>query len=69
MPGIAEAKAGKKIKNAPVVTLDNGAKYQDVTLGEGAEPIKGDRVAIHYSLFCNGIEARYVQGFVRSHSF
>lgn len=52
----AVAKAQRIKGGGPVVTLDSGAQYQDMTIGDGAEPRDGDRVAIHYSLFYNGEE-------------
>jgi len=44
------------LKNAPTVTLDSGVQYQDMTIGSGASPKLGDRVAVHYSLYYNGLE-------------
>jgi len=46
----------KRCKNCAAVELDNGVRYQDVLLGDGNQLEVGDTVAIHYSLFCNGIE-------------
>lgn len=53
---IANAKGVKRIKNGPIVTLPSGVQYQEMSIGEGASPQLGDRVAVHYSLFCNGFE-------------
>lgn len=50
----ASAKPQRIKGGGPIVTLDDGAQYQDMTLGDGAEPNLGDRVAIHYSLFYKG---------------
>lgn len=45
----------RRIKGGgPIVTLDSGAQYQDMSIGDGAKPKKGDRVAVHYSLFYKG---------------
>ncbi|GAB5030521.1 peptidyl-prolyl cis-trans isomerase fkbp16 [Nannochloropsis oceanica] len=52
----AAAKGVKRLKNAPTVKLANGVEYQDMTLGSGATPHEGDRVAVHYSLYYNGLE-------------
>lgn len=52
----AAAKGVKRIKNAPSVKLPSGVEYQDMTLGSGATPHDGDRVAVHYSLYYNGLE-------------
>ncbi len=46
----------KRLKNAPVVKLPSGVEYQDMALGSGATPQQGDRVAVHYSLYYNGLE-------------
>jgi len=55
-PMPAAAKGVKRIKNAPSVKLPSGVEYQDMTLGSGATPHYGDRVAVHYSLYYNGLE-------------
>jgi len=55
-PMPAAAKGVKRIKNAPSVKLPSGVEYQDMTLGSGATPHDGDRVAVHYSLYYNGLE-------------
>ncbi|CAM9873880.1 unnamed protein product, partial [Phaeothamnion confervicola] len=47
----------RRTKNAPIVKLPSGASYQEMTVGKGASPKFGDRVAIHYSLYYNaGLE-------------
>lgn len=46
----------QRVKNAPVVTLDSGVQYQDMAIGSGPSPKLGDRVAVHYSLYYNGLE-------------
>jgi len=33
----------------PQVTTDSGLKYEDVTVGEGAEAKAGDNVSVHYT--------------------
>lgn len=55
-PAPAEAKGVKRVKNAPVVKLPTGVEYQDMAIGSGATPHEGDRVAVHYSLYYNGLE-------------
>lgn len=53
-PSPAEAKIERIKGGGPMVTLEDGAQYQEMTLGDGATPKDGDRVAVHYSLFYNG---------------
>jgi len=55
-PLSAAAKGVKRLKNAPVVKLPSGVEYQDMSIGSGATPQLGDRVAVHYSLYYNGLE-------------
>ncbi|CAN0381404.1 unnamed protein product, partial [Laminaria digitata] len=52
----AAAKIERIKGGGPLVTLEDGAVYQEMTLGDGASPLDGDRVAVHYSLFYNGLE-------------
>jgi len=52
----AEAKGSRRVKNAPIETLENGIKYQEMAIGDGPSPKKGDRCAIHYSIYYNGME-------------
>lgn len=44
-----------------MVTLEDGAQYQEMTIGDGPSPKDGDRVAVHYSLFYKG-EGGYEHG-------
>lgn len=37
-----------------MVTLEDGAQYQEMTIGDGPSPKDGDRVAVHYSLYYKG---------------
>lgn len=39
-----------------MVTLESGVQYQDMSIGSGPSPQLGDRVAVHYSLYYNGLE-------------
>lgn len=50
----ASAKPRRLKGGGPIVTLASGAQYQDMTIGDGATPEEGDRVAIHYSLYYKG---------------
>jgi hypothetical protein len=54
----AEALNKKRIlaKAGPEVTMDNGIKYRDITVGRGYSPRAGDTVAVHYSLFYKDLE-------------
>lgn len=36
------------------MTLEDGAQYQEMTIGDGPSPKDGDRIAVHYSLFYKG---------------
>jgi len=36
-------------KNMSTVTTDSGLKYEDVTVGEGAEAVAGKTVSVHYT--------------------
>ena len=53
---VNETHKPQRVKNAPVVTLDSGVQYQDMAIGSGPSPKLGDRVAVHYSLYYNGLE-------------
>lgn len=53
-PSPASAKGQRLKGGGPIITLEDGAQYQEMTIGDGATPHDGDRVAIHYSLFYNG---------------
>ena len=50
----AMAKPERIKGGGPLVTLESGAQYQEMTIGDGAAPKDGDRVAVHFSLFYNG---------------
>ncbi|XP_009623509.1 peptidyl-prolyl cis-trans isomerase FKBP16-4, chloroplastic [Nicotiana tabacum] len=39
---------GAKIPESEYTTLPNGLKYYDLKVGNGAEAVKGSRVAVHY---------------------
>ena len=39
---------GENMKPEVITTL-SGLKYQDLLIGEGASPIKGDKVSVHYT--------------------
>jgi hypothetical protein len=54
----AEALNKKRIlaKAGPEMTMDNGIRYRDITIGRGYTPRPGDTVAIHYSLFYKDLE-------------
>ncbi|CAM9779984.1 unnamed protein product [Chrysoparadoxa australica] len=54
-PSAAPAKA-LRVKNPELVTLPNGATYKDMAIGDGLSPTPGARVAIHLTLYCNGLE-------------
>lgn len=45
-----------RVKDGPRVTLPSGVSYVEMSIGDGDTPNKGDRVAVHYSLFCNGFQ-------------
>mmetsp|Transcript_14213 Transcript_14213/g.28087 ORF Transcript_14213/g.28087 Transcript_14213/m.28087 type:complete len:350 (+) Transcript_14213:70-1119(+) len=51
----AAKKTGGSSKN-PLVTMDNGLEYKEITYGKGNIPQPGDTVTVHYSLFYNGDE-------------
>uniref|UniRef100_A0A7S2V053 peptidylprolyl isomerase n=1 Tax=Fibrocapsa japonica TaxID=94617 RepID=A0A7S2V053_9STRA len=56
IPNPGEAKP-MRVKDAPRVDIgEKGAQFQDMTIGDGPEPKAGDRVVVHFSLFCKGIE-------------
>eukprot|EP00903_Cladosiphon_okamuranus_P021000 g19292.t1 len=55
-PAPAAAKPERIKGGGPVVTLEDGAQYQEMTIGDGPSPKDGDRVAVHYSLFYKGLE-------------
>ena len=57
-PTPAAAKIERIKGGGPLVTLEDGATYQEMTLGDGPSPMEGDRVAVHYSLFYNGGSVR-----------
>ncbi|CAL0321479.1 unnamed protein product [Lupinus luteus] len=46
---------GAKIPESDFKTLPNGLKYYDLTVGNGAEAVKGSRVAVHYVAKWRGI--------------
>ncbi|KAE9590038.1 hypothetical protein Lal_00037647 [Lupinus albus] len=46
---------GAKIPESDFVTLPNGLKYYDLTVGNGAEAVKGSRVAVHYVAKWRGV--------------
>ncbi|KAK2401129.1 hypothetical protein P8452_07902 [Trifolium repens] len=46
---------GAKIPESDYKTLPNGLKYYDLKVGDGAEAVKGSRVAIHYVAKWRGI--------------
>ncbi|CAL5207327.1 unnamed protein product [Lathyrus oleraceus] len=46
---------GAKIPESDFKTLPNGLKYYDLKVGNGAEAVKGSRVAIHYVAKWRGI--------------
>ncbi|KAK7345451.1 hypothetical protein VNO77_16055 [Canavalia gladiata] len=46
---------GAKIPESDYTTLPNGLKYYDLKVGNGAEAVKGSRVAIHYVAKWKGI--------------
>lgn len=52
----AQAKPQRVKGGGPIITLDDGAQYQEMTIGDGPTPHDGDRVAVHYSLFYGGEE-------------
>ncbi|KAG5179981.1 hypothetical protein JKP88DRAFT_270299 [Tribonema minus] len=54
-PTCAGAKT-TRVKDGPKIALPSGVIYQDMTVGDGVIPREGDRVAIHYSLFCKGFQ-------------
>jgi len=45
-PNTAEAKAVKRLKNAPMVDIGNGVSYQDMAIGDGKPPKPGDIVSV-----------------------
>ena len=45
-PGGDDFNAGKCL---PVVTLPDGLKYIDLTIGTGKQPVKGDTISVHYT--------------------
>ncbi len=57
-PAPANALSMKRIlaKAGPPVTMENGIVYRDITVGNGIEPKDGDTVALHYSLYYDGLE-------------
>ncbi|XP_057426958.1 peptidyl-prolyl cis-trans isomerase FKBP16-4, chloroplastic [Lotus japonicus] len=46
---------GAKIPESDFTTLPNGLKYYDLKVGNGAEAVKGSRVAVHYVAKWRGI--------------
>ncbi|KAJ0263706.1 Peptidyl-prolyl cis-trans isomerase FKBP16-4 [Hirschfeldia incana] len=44
-----------KIPDSEFTTLPNGLKYYDIKVGNGAEAVKGSRVAVHYVAKWKGI--------------
>ncbi|KAL1369467.1 peptidyl-prolyl cis-trans isomerase FKBP16-4, chloroplastic isoform X3 [Arachis duranensis] len=46
---------GAKIPETDFTTLPNGLKYYDLKVGQGAEAVKGSRVAVHYVAKWRGI--------------
>ncbi|XP_016184802.1 peptidyl-prolyl cis-trans isomerase FKBP16-4, chloroplastic isoform X3 [Arachis ipaensis] len=46
---------GAKIPESDFTTLPNGLKYYDLKVGQGAEAVKGSRVAVHYVAKWRGI--------------
>lgn len=52
----AQAKPQRVKGGGPIITLDDGAQYQEMTIGDGPTPRDGDRVAVHYSLYYGGEE-------------
>ncbi|CAA7407064.1 unnamed protein product [Spirodela intermedia] len=46
---------GAKIPEGDFTTLPNGLKYYDLKVGNGAEAVKGSRVAVHYVAKWKGI--------------
>ncbi|XP_076908556.1 peptidyl-prolyl cis-trans isomerase FKBP16-4, chloroplastic-like [Bidens hawaiensis] len=42
------ANKGAKVPESEYTTLPNGLKYYDLKVGNGAEAVKGSRVAVHY---------------------
>ncbi|KAJ8906918.1 hypothetical protein NDN08_003402 [Rhodosorus marinus] len=52
----AEAMSLKRLKMGPPIEIDDGVVYREIKTGDGYSPNQGDTVAIHYSLFCDGIE-------------
>mmetsp|Transcript_45609 Transcript_45609/g.177510 ORF Transcript_45609/g.177510 Transcript_45609/m.177510 type:complete len:283 (-) Transcript_45609:747-1595(-) len=52
----AEAMSLKRLKMGPPVEVEDGVVYREIKTGDGYSPNQGDTVAIHYSLFCDGIE-------------
>ncbi|KAG8376641.1 hypothetical protein BUALT_Bualt09G0084600 [Buddleja alternifolia] len=46
---------GAKIPESEYTTLPNGLKYYDLKVGDGAEAVKGSRVAVHYVAKWRGI--------------
>ncbi|MED6162126.1 hypothetical protein PIB30_067405 [Stylosanthes scabra] len=46
---------GAKVPESDFTTLPNGLKYYDLKVGEGAEAVKGSRVAVHYVAKWRGI--------------
>ncbi|CAB1118230.1 unnamed protein product [Ectocarpus sp. CCAP 1310/34] len=55
-PSPAAAKPERIKGGGPLVTLEDGASYREMTIGDGPSPKDGDRVAVHYSLFYKGLE-------------
>eukprot|EP00283_Hemiselmis_rufescens_P016232 CAMPEP_0173441568 /NCGR_PEP_ID=MMETSP1357-20121228/24024_1 /TAXON_ID=77926 /ORGANISM="Hemiselmis rufescens, Strain PCC563" /LENGTH=277 /DNA_ID=CAMNT_0014407157 /DNA_START=18 /DNA_END=851 /DNA_ORIENTATION=+ len=50
----AKAQGGSS-KN-PLVQMDNGLSYKEITVGKGNSPRPGDTVTVHFSLFYKGDE-------------
>ncbi|CAN0268809.1 unnamed protein product, partial [Ectocarpus fasciculatus] len=55
-PSPAAAKPERIKGGGPLVTLEDGASYREMTIGDGPSPKDGDRVAVHYSLYYKGLE-------------
>jgi len=50
-----ETEVKKMDKNAELITAESGLKYQDIKVGTGKSPKKGDMVVVHYTgTFENG---------------
>lgn len=45
---------GAKVPESEYTTLPNGLKYYDLKVGNGAEAVKGSRVAVRYTMWLNG---------------